>query len=178
MKKLVSSDDLINLSRNHLYYLLEIDEISHIGSNNSTLSQRIEDSNVTALTYGEIIGFSHSLEDLFKAWLNSESHKNVIVDPKWNFIGVAVEKTGDVYVSVITFSSGILKAIKYDVIDNVIIVTGNYIQEPIFKSGNKTINYYINKEENTFYFKTVNNKIIQVYNINNQLRDRIELFFW
>lgn len=141
------------------------------------MSDRIKENSVTALSFGEIIGFSKNVNEIFTAWLNSDSHTDVIEDPRWNLVGVSVLMMNSTYVSVITFSSGNLKSVKFSEINGVISITGGFIDEPIFKSNNKVLDFKINREKKTFNFSSLNNKIIQVYNRKNRLTDRIELFF-
>lgn len=171
------SDNLTKASINHLGYLIDDGFISHTGSNESTLSDRIKNNQVTSLVYGEIIGFSQSLDDLFNAWIKSDSHRDVISDSRWNQVGVGLVKKDSTYISVITFSYGLIKSTTFRISNNFIEISGEYIEKPYFKSGNIILEYIIDNDKKRFLIKTVNNKIIQVYNANNKLTDRIELFF-
>lgn len=114
---------------------------------------------------------------LFTAWLNSDTHREVIEDPKWSFIGISKTQLNDSLVSVINFSTGILYSTSIELKNNFIIYRGSFIELPTFISSKERLDAIINK--NNFELELNNNKsrIIRVYDKKNSLTDMIELFF-
>jgi hypothetical protein len=70
--------------------------VSHVGSNGSTAGQRIDDAGYPWLSYGENVaaGFS-SADAVFKAWMESPSHRENILGASFREIGIAmVQRSG------------------------------------------------------------------------------------
>lgn len=73
--------------------------VSHVGSDGSSVGQRITDAGYTSYSdYGEIIFWSNNVAAVPAAavnwWMNSPGHRAVLVDCSMTEVGVAVVRNG------------------------------------------------------------------------------------
>lgn len=161
----------------HLEFLVGKNYISHEGANGSTVIDRAIDSGATALSFGEIIGYSTSSDLLFNSWLESSTHYDVIVDPDWRWIGVGQIEYNGSLVGVVNFSSGNLGSTKVIVNDDRILFTGSYIEVPIIDTKDYLV-LKINKGAFEFTFKRgIVGRVVSFKTKNGSISDRLELFF-
>ncbi|MBN2618304.1 MAG: CAP domain-containing protein [Spirochaetales bacterium] len=172
------STNLNNSAEYQNNYMIEANKITHKGLNKSSVQDRALLFHATGYNFGEIIGYSPSIEELFQGWKDSESHNKVLLDSRWTWIGISIIKQNNIYVGVINFSSGILGSVTIKK-DQEIKIEGEYIERPVF--DNKFIErLYINEDLNRFeiYVKTAfNNTFIYCYDKKNKITDRIDIFF-
>lgn len=152
--------------------------ISHNGELNSQVLSRAINQGATALSFGEVIGFSGSINELFTSWLLSPEHYAVINDSRWNWVGYSLEERDGVFVAVINFSSGILGSTVLSNEGDYTLLKGEYISSPKFDGKFEIIDY--TKGNNLFELivkPTRDNFFIYVYNKNGVLTDRVDIFF-
>ena len=114
---------------------------------------------------------------LFNAWLDSSTHKTVIEDPDWNWVGIAYEMINGSFVAVVDFSTGNLGSSKIIMENNSIIFSANYIVKPVLSSKRFITEIYNNRR----VFKIImpkedNNKILFIGTEYKKITDRIEIF--
>nr|WP_281283538.1 CAP domain-containing protein [Thiospirochaeta perfilievii] len=177
LNTLVSSENLLRSSKNHLDYLVSRSIITHKGKMGDSLEVRVKNTGVTSFYYGEVVGYSTSLDKLLDSWIDSEPHNRVLLDQKWNFIGISNYFNGKSYISVVNFSSGILGSTTIKYFDDKIILNGVYIDKPNFKGDFKIISSLF--KDNQFEIEIIPNKksfFIYVYDSSNKLTDRVDVF--
>lgn len=174
--RLFVSSNLSSSAEKHLDYLIEKGIISHKGRNNSDVNDRAVEEGATALLFGEVIGYSPTIEELFNSWLESPTHYAVIKEKSWNWFGYSIKKYKGVYVAVVNFSTGNLGSTKLRKTDGGIVLTGNYIVMPSFNSPCFKIDYVKDNK-----FRILINEgspyIIDIKGADNVISDRLELFF-
>lgn len=157
-------------------YLIERGIISHKGRNNSDVDNRAVDEGATALLFGEVIGYSPTIEELFSGWLKSSTHYAVIREKRWNWFGYSVKEYKGVYVAVVNFSTGNLGSTELEKSGDLFVFTGDYIRKPQFNSPDFIVDYVTDNK----FRVLVNVKkslIIDIRGADNTISDRLELFF-
>ncbi len=74
--------------------MVKLNIISHIDPEGNRAINRYRAMGGTALQIGEIIGAGGSVSQIERAWLASQLHKEVILDPRWTDIGVGYIRYG------------------------------------------------------------------------------------
>lgn len=127
------------------------EELSHKDSNGGNGLTRYMDNGGTSLRVGEIIGAGGSITKIEKAWLKSNTHRDVILDPNWTHCGFGITRKGKVFVVVVMFTTiytkSLLICISGDENNRIIKVSGFFfpkyrrkIKKPLLISGVKKIN--------------------------------------
>lgn len=159
-------------------YLLSESKISHKGYKGSSLLKRVAAKGSTALSSGEIIGYSPSLDELLLNWKMSKAHNNVLLDSEWNWIGISVIKKDNLYVSVINFSSGNLGSTQFTKIDDHIRLDGEFILPPIFEGNFEVLEFKTSQNYFSLFIRSnKKNFFIYVYDSLGILTDRVDVFF-
>ena len=136
--KVESCSNLELASNDHLLYLIESNNISHSGENGSNVQLRCIDAKASGFLFGEIIGYSDNIDQLFLEWRNSPTHNTVLLSDKWKWVGISKKIKGHTVVSVINFSSGLLGSLEVESGNENIIIRAKYVGFPIF-TGDFTI---------------------------------------
>ncbi len=85
-----ANDQLIQAARRHSTDMAQNDITSHIGSDGSDPSQRIREACYNAAATSEIIGWGFTTVDaMMNWWMNSDVHRNQILNATLENIGVA-----------------------------------------------------------------------------------------
>lgn len=166
-------------SKRQLDYLLKKSFISHEGVDHSQVEARAVQEGATALIFGEIIGYSPILDELFNSWKHSSAHNSILLDPKWNWVGLSVKKVKNLYVAVINFSTGIIGSTQvFEMDDGRIQLKGRYIHSPKFTGDYEILDFKIKHGYFMLYIKSVRkNFFIYVHDGNGRLSDRVDIFF-
>lgn len=81
---------LTQASRKHSHDMADNHFTSHTGSDGSTPGERMSEAGYTWSAWGEIIawGFGGDAASVFEWWMNSPTHRAIILDPKYKHFGV------------------------------------------------------------------------------------------
>ncbi|MGL1892068.1 MAG: CAP domain-containing protein [Spirochaetaceae bacterium] len=177
IEKVTLSKNLERASVNHLDYLIQNGFISHLGLNNSQVSDRAVSSGSTALTFGEVIGYSVTTIELFHSWVKSDIHNSVLLDKNWKWVGYAIEEYNNTNVSVVNFSDGNLDSISILKNNGVVILSGQYLEEPIFKGNFDILNLSFVEKSFVLRVKPLKENLF-IYNVNKEgeITDRFDFF--
>jgi len=94
-------------ARIHLYKMVERDRLSHQFSGEPNLTQRAKEAGAHFSMVAENIAEAPSVNELHIGWMNSTPHRENILNPKLNAIGIAVEMRGTQYFAVQDFSTAV-----------------------------------------------------------------------
>jgi len=119
---LVIEEELIETASAYCQVLGIEKRISHIDRNGHRVLDRYRAQGGTAAEAGEILGTSTDSQKIFMAWKESESHKRMILNPKWMRIGVAETRIGNSIIAVVLFSTSIIAEIKYSGVEDDLLV--------------------------------------------------------
>jgi uncharacterized protein YkwD len=90
-------DALANAARAHSQDMLENNFIGHVGSDGSTVQERIRRQGIQGFNnFGENCALGttrvHTPESLVQGWMNSPGHRRNILDPQWEYLGVGIAR--------------------------------------------------------------------------------------
>lgn len=172
------SENLERAADNHNNYLIDKGFISHKGYKGSTPMDRCTSEGASGLYFGEVIGYSPRLNNLFESWLASPTHLKVLSDPKWNWVGISVIKNNEVYVAVVNFSSGIIGSTELYKRNGNVYLTGKYLSRPTFKGDFEIKDFTLDNYKFKLEFKPYRERlIIRVKTTTGRVSDRVEVFF-
>ena len=66
----------------------------------------------TALSAGEILGTSSagvSLDEILSAWWESPPHREQILNPRWNCLGIGISEKDNIRIAAVEFSSSLIR---------------------------------------------------------------------
>lgn len=87
---LIVNEDLQKVAYSHCEWMAVHDKLSHIGFNNSTISERVAQSNKKFMLVGENIGYNQGdVNEMFESWMKSPGHKRNILNRNFKYIGYA-----------------------------------------------------------------------------------------
>ena len=78
----------------HAGELLQRRTLSHRGLDGSRVNERYRRAGGTALVSGEILAAGDSIESLTAGWMQSASHRESLMDPRWTSAGVGLRDLG------------------------------------------------------------------------------------
>lgn len=174
------SNNLTLSSSEHLEYLLNKLIISHEGNEGSQVTSRAINNGATALSFGEVIGYSSNFKDLFSAWENSPQHKKIILSPEWNWIGYSLKTTDDnIIICVVNFSSGNLGSTKIIESDGNIYLSGKYLDDFFLEGDFNLLDLKVHNNIFNAVIKPIekNSVFLYVYDKKHKITDRIDFFF-
>ena len=87
---------LDNAAYNHSYDMLVNDFQSHTGSNGSSISDRVKDAGYDWSSVGENIHTTHGAFNAVQAWMNSTGHRENMLKPSYEEIGIGTANEGNV----------------------------------------------------------------------------------
>ncbi|MGH2807730.1 MAG: CAP domain-containing protein [Actinomycetota bacterium] len=88
--------ELSRVARHHSYEMIERRDVYHTPE--KTLGRRVTRWRVL----GENVGRGHSIDSLHKAFMNSQTHRDIILRPTFTYFGVgAIEQGGNVWITVL-----------------------------------------------------------------------------
>jgi len=93
--------------RIHLHKMVERNSLSHQFSGEPNLTQRAKEAGAHFSMVAENIAEAPSVNELHIGWMNSTPHRENILNPKLNAIGIAVEMRGTQYFAVQDFSTAV-----------------------------------------------------------------------
>jgi len=140
-------------------YALEIAEtglFSHTDVSGKRAAERFKAFGGTSLKVGEVIGVGSSEEAVFQAWVRSDSHREVILAPRWSHIGVGEAEFKGRKMMVALFIDRPFSDMQATVTDDGCLITADMSHpetvEPVLLSGGK---YYdpLNISEDRKYFE-------------------------
>jgi hypothetical protein len=111
LNRLVGENALCDSAELYSEELMERGMLIHRDREGRGPLERYARAGGTALAAGEILGtcsYDSPSEELFNAWWNSPTHREQILNPRWNCIGIALKEQGGVLVAVVEFSSSLL----------------------------------------------------------------------
>lgn len=104
LKPLVWSDELATIARLHSHNMAELNFFSHRGLDNKMVSDRADDIGLKKWrAIGENIAFNRGygdpVEKAVELWLDSQSHRQNLMNSTWaeSAVGVAVAEDGSYY---------------------------------------------------------------------------------
>ncbi len=103
--------------------LFDEGRISHLDSQGNRVLQRYINQEGTACEAGEILGTGRSKNDIFRSWLNSESHEKLLSDSKWLRIGTALVEREGVFVAVVLFSTSLIQKYSFELDDDILTLS-------------------------------------------------------
>ncbi|HET6486166.1 MAG TPA: CAP domain-containing protein, partial [Spirochaetia bacterium] len=90
----VESDDLLSTTAQAWSrYLAATGLLSHTGSDGSRVLDRYRAVGGTDARVGEILGAGRNLGEIERAWLGSDSHRQLVLEPFWTNVGWGSSKT-------------------------------------------------------------------------------------
>jgi hypothetical protein len=99
--------NLAAAARIHLHKMVERDRLSHQFSGEPDLTKRAKDSGAHFSMVAENIAEAPSVSEVHIGWMLSTPHRENILNPKLNAIGIAVETRGTQYFAVQDFSTAV-----------------------------------------------------------------------
>lgn len=96
-------------ARRHAEDLSARGEISHLGAGGTTVLERWRAAGGTSLRVAEIVGAGESLSAVERAWMESPSHREVVLDPLWTHVGWGSARRGDMVVHVVLFTRSVVR---------------------------------------------------------------------
>ncbi|MBI9100590.1 MAG: CAP domain-containing protein [Spirochaetaceae bacterium] len=118
LDELIIEEKLMETALQYARVLAEEKRISHVDTEGGRVLDRYRAAGGTAVTAGEILGTSPETELIFEAWKESDSHRELILDPKWYRIGGALAKEGEQVIAVILFSNSQIDELFYKRLNN------------------------------------------------------------
>ena len=83
---------LMDVAEAHSVDQAEMGEMSHTGSDGSTLRQRIDRSGYSWMAIGENVAYNYrSAEHVMAGWLSSDGHCRNIMNPMFEELGLGLE---------------------------------------------------------------------------------------
>ncbi|GEM_PF-1286720 len=76
--------------------------ISHRDQSGNRAMDRYRREGGTPVRVGEIIGAGNNFDSIWKLWIKSTTHREVILDPLWSHVGIGIDETNGVYVILFT----------------------------------------------------------------------------
>ncbi len=126
--------------------LLKNGKLGHIDKNGRNGLDRYRKSGGTSLRVGEIIGAGNSMARIEKAWLKSDTHREVILDTYWTNFGIGVSVQGNIFIVVVMFTEIYTKNLKLQYSGTNLALSGsfllrfrNIIKNPLLISGFSSI---------------------------------------
>ena len=98
-----------------LSYARELSErgiITHRDRDNRGPWERYSLAGGTALAAGEILGTSSAgnpLDDILEAWWESPTHREQILNPRWNCLGIGISEKDNIRIAAVEFSSALIR---------------------------------------------------------------------
>jgi hypothetical protein len=123
---LLSQPLLAETARRHAEDLAARGEISHVGTGGTTVLERWRSAGGTSLRVGEIIGAGEALSGVENAWMESPSHRAVLLDPLWTHVGWGSAGRGTMEVHVVLFSRILVRDLVTGWRDGVFSVQGAF----------------------------------------------------
>ena len=80
----------IETAQNHATALVKRSVLSHFDSDGRRVTERYRLNGGTGVRVGENLGAGHSVHAIFTAWLESESHRENILNPVWGRFGLGI----------------------------------------------------------------------------------------
>lgn len=99
------SEEILNVTAEKYAHELQLrNRISHVDIRGNRVLDRYKANGGTAVEAGEILGTSRDCREIFSAWQSSETHNNLMLDPKWTRMAATVVETDGIYIAVVLFS--------------------------------------------------------------------------
>ena len=164
LDELIIEEKLMETALQYARVLAEEKRISHVDQEGGRVLNRYRAAGGTAVAAGEILGTSPETELIFEAWKESDSHRELILDPKWYRIGGALAKEGEQVIAVILFSNSQIDELFYKRLNNSVNVQIKTI-------GNIELSFGGSLPVDSVYMK---NEDIQIYQVS-IFRDQLPL---
>ena len=94
-------------ARDHVHKMVERDRLSHQFPGESNLTARASSAGARFSMVAENVAEAPSVSELHIGWMNSQPHRENILNPKLTSIGIAVEMRGTQYFAVQDFSTAV-----------------------------------------------------------------------
>jgi uncharacterized protein YkwD len=91
---LTSNGQLNQIAQNQANYMADIGQYQHQDAGGGTVSDRATAVGYAWVTIGENVGYDTQAQVLFDGWMNSTGHRDNILDPAYNEIGVGQATRG------------------------------------------------------------------------------------
>ncbi|MBN2657054.1 MAG: hypothetical protein JXR86_08330 [Spirochaetales bacterium] len=108
---LVPESSLEKTAEQYCGELQETGLLSHTDRRGKRVLDRYREKGGTGVKAGEILGSSADRETLFRAWIDSPAHFQIMTDPGWTRIGAAVKERGEQLVAVVLFSNSLIDSL-------------------------------------------------------------------
>jgi len=109
LSPLVAEDFLEKTADEYCLSLETSGFLSHRDSGGKRVLDRYRKGGGTAVKAGEILGTSPDLERMFRAWIDSPSHLDILTGSEWTRVGTALREVDGQLISVVLFSSSLLE---------------------------------------------------------------------
>ncbi len=97
LETLKMDEDLRNMARKYSFKMSETDRIKHTTKGGITPEYRLCKSRIHLLKYAENLAKSSSPAGVHQSFMNSEEHRNNILNPDYTHVGIGVVKKGNAY---------------------------------------------------------------------------------
>jgi len=123
----------------HVRELADRQLLSHWGLDGSRVAERYRISGGTGLKAGENLGAGENSETIINAWMNSQSHRENLLNPEWLSAGVGIIRNPEGrMIVVVVFNNSRWKQNSFNIIDGKVVLDGllklmpGYFPETVF----------------------------------------------
>jgi hypothetical protein len=84
---------LAKAAREHTARMVGANELGHVLKSEASVADRIAEAGVHFDRSGENVGYDTDFNDLHQSWMNSPPHRENILSPNYNMVGIGVGRT-------------------------------------------------------------------------------------
>ncbi len=138
--------------------MVKEDHFSHVGPDGQRGVDRVKEEGGTWIRIGEIIGIGPDKSSIFKAWMRSTPHRDMILDNRWTHGGAGLARRGEEILCVVLFAEteGLQILIEEDE-DSLVIETNDWYERLHAKESEEdrgTPLYFVEVREKRFLEKS------------------------
>jgi len=86
---------LAQAAREHTKRMIDANQLAHVMPNEPQVGDRLAATGIRFNRSGENVGYNSEFDDLQRAWMDSPPHRENILSPNYNVVGIGVAKSED-----------------------------------------------------------------------------------
>jgi len=86
---------LANAAREHSKLMADQNQLGHVLKGEPSVAERLAASGIRFNRSGENVGYDSNFNDMTDAWMHSPPHRENMLSPDYNVVGIGVAKTDD-----------------------------------------------------------------------------------
>ena len=86
---------LAEAAREHSKRMVEANQLAHVVNGEAQVGERLAATGVRFNRSGENVGYNTEFDDIHRAWMDSPGHRENILSPAYNVVGIGVSKSDD-----------------------------------------------------------------------------------